>query len=258
MGENYLGYPVVLGPKNVDKLTKQLQGRFLKHTKEMVVKDLPPKIFVDVPLQMGDEQLRLYEDIRKSKDIEVETQKGTLVIPSALSKITRLQQAASLGLSIGPEFDVPSVKVDWTMEFIDDHPELSVVVFTRFVATAQRILDLLQEGGVQATGFFGPRTSFPIEFLNGEAKVLVATIAKAGEGLDLKRSHAAIFVDQEWSTIKMQQAYDRIHRLGIDSPKMLYMLKCSPIDYLIAEAIDKKWDDAQLVYEAVQRQMLNA
>ena len=257
MGENYLGFQQVLGPRNVDQLAKQLKGRFMKHTKEMVVKDLPPKIFIDVPIQMEGEQLQMYEAIRKSKDIEVTTPQGDLVIPSALAKITRLQQAASAGITLGDEFDVPSCKVDWTLEFIDDHPELSVVVFTRFVATAQRILDRLTEVGVQACGFFGSKKSFPIEFLNGEVRILVATIAKAGEGLDLKRTNAAIFVDQEWSTIKMQQAYDRIHRLGIDMPKNLYMLKCSPVDYLISEKIERKWDDAQFVYEAVQRHMLN-
>lgn len=255
--ENYAGYPEVVGPKNTAHLAKQLSGRFMKHTKEMVVKDLPPKIFVDVPLQMEGEQLHLYEAIRKSKDIEVATERGELIIPSALAKLTRLQQVASASETLGPEFSAPSVKVDWTVEFIDDHPELSVVVFTRFVATAQLILDKLQEGGVQACGFFGSRASFPVEFLNGEARVLVATIAKAGEGLDLKRTQAAVFVDQEWSTIKMQQAYDRIHRLGIDAPKTLYVLKCSPVDHLIADAIDKKWDDAQLVYEAVQREIFN-
>jgi len=257
IGTNWAGYPIVLGPKNTDKLAKTLKGRFLKHTKEMVVRDLPPKMFIDVPLQMEGEQARLYEAVRKSKDIEVKTEKGDLIVPSALSKITRLQQIASLSAALGSEFAGPSVKVDWTAEFIDDHPELTVVVFTRFVKTAQTILTKLVDGGVQAVGFFGQGGSFPEEFLNGEARVLVATISKGGEGLDLKHADVAIFVDQEWSTIKMQQAYDRIHRLGVTTPKMIYVLMCSTVDFLIQEAIEKKWDDAQFVYAALQRHLLN-
>jgi SNF2 family DNA or RNA helicase len=257
MSVNDYGFSKVAGPKNVDLLAKQLKGRFLRHTKEMVAPQMPPKVFVDVPLRMEDEQLDLYEAIRNSKDIEVITEHGSLRIANALALIVRLQQAASCPQSLGPEFDLPSVKVDWTLEFIEDHSELSIVVFTRFVATAQKLLTTLNEGGVLAEGFFGAHAQFPTAFLDGTAKVLVVTIAKAGEGLDLKHANAAIFIDQEWSTIKMQQAYDRIHRLGVNDVKMLYRLTCSPVDELIQEAIEKKWNDAQLIYQAIERQVLH-
>lgn len=256
IGENYAGYPVVLGPRNMDHLAKVLRGRFLRHTKEQVVKDLPPRVHIDIPLQMYEAQAYLYDKIRRARDIEIQTPQGELLITNALARITRLQQVASAPSCLGDEFDVSSVKIDWVLEFVADHPELAVVVFTRFVRTAEIISELLTESGIAVDTFFGRTNTVPINFINGGSQVLVATIAKAGEGLDLKRANAAIFVDLEWSTIKMQQAYDRVHRLGIDAPKLIYTLQASPIDVLIAEAIEKKWDDAALVYQALQRQML--
>jgi SNF2 family DNA or RNA helicase len=257
MGFDKKGNWKVVGPKNVNGLARKLGRRFMRHTKEQVAPELPQKIFVYEPLQMEGRQQKLYDDIRLSRDIEVKTDEGKLIVPNALAKLVRLQQAASDPTSLGTAYTgYGSIKLDWTREFISDHPELSLVVFTRFVATAQRLYSLLVADGVLTSAYYGNAAGFPQMFLDRKTNVLVATIAKGGEGLDLKFVDAAIFVDQEWSTIRMQQAYDRIHRLGITVPKMLYVLHCSTIDTLIQDAIDKKWDDAALLYEALERNIL--
>jgi SNF2 family DNA or RNA helicase len=81
---------------------------------------------------------------------------------------------------------------------------------------------------------------------------LIGTIAAMGEGLNLQRASTAIFVDQEWSTIKMTQAYDRIHRLDITEPKVIYLLHCAnTVDNLILEALTNKWSQTELVYAAL-------
>jgi SNF2 family DNA or RNA helicase len=252
-GLNYAGYPVILGPANLEELSAKLRGRFIRHTKEQVAKDMPPKVFIPTVLEMDSRQLSLYESIRNAKDIEVVTAEGKLIVPNALAKIVRLQQVASAPLSLGDEWaSTPSVKVDWVMEFLEDNPTPRVVVFAKFVKTAKEIADRL---GPEATTFIGS-DSLPLDYLGGKTRILVATIAKGGEGLDLKDTDAAIFIDQEWSSIRMQQAYDRIHRLGAKAPKMIYMLQCSPVDVLIQDAIDKKFDDVQFVYQALERSIL--
>lgn len=253
MAYNYAGYPYVIGPKNLDHLAKRVRGRFFRHTKIEVADQLPEKIVVDVPLQMGPSQLALYEKIRKSRDIELEHNGGRLVIPNALSKIVRLQQAASLPRCLGDEFTEESVKVDWTIDFLDDNPELKVVVFAKFRKTALHVLQTLHRKKHSAVGFFGisPHNEFPEDFIKGRKRVLVATIGMAGEGMNLKDADVAIFIDQEWSSIKMQQAHDRIHRLGSKAEKkLLFVLLCSPVDRLVHEALAKKWSDTELVYTA--------
>jgi SNF2 family DNA or RNA helicase len=254
MGVNYMGYPVILGPAHLSELAEQLKGRYIRHTKEQVAPDMPPKVFIPVPLNMEAKQQRLYDAIRTSKDIEVTTPEGKLIVPNALAKIVRLQQAASVPKSLGDEYaDIASIKADWVVEFLDDNPQARVVVFTRFVASARYIADRLPPS--QVSTFFGSDPT-PLEYLGGDTRILVATIAKGGEGLDLKDTDAAIFVDQEWSSVRMRQAYDRIHRLGAKAPKMIYTLTCSPVDQLIQDAIDKKFDDIQLVNTALERSML--
>ncbi len=256
---DFWGYKKAKGPKNEAHLARLLKNRFLRHTKEMVATQLPPKVFVDVPLQMGEHQAKLYHQIRTTKDLEVKTDQGKLVVASELVRFVRMQQVASAPANLGDKYaEITSCKIDWTFDFITDNPDKYIVVFARFVRTAEEVHQMLLGANIEHDCYFGgsAKSQFPMRFAMGGVKVLVATIAMAGEGLDLKHAHAAIFIDQEWSTIKMQQAYDRIHRMGATFTKFLYMLRCSPVDELIAEAIEKKWDDAQLIYNAIERNVL--
>lgn len=247
----YLGYPEYKGSKNLDRLSALIGPFFLRRTKDEVAPELPPKIKTRVPLRLEGQQKRLYDTIAAAKDIEVPMSEVTgipqdiLVIKNVISKILRLQQITSDPRNM--HYEVDSAKVDWVRDYVVDNPNEPLLVLTKFRETAQRIAALL-DADLLIGGMTNPSTRI-VNWLTGKRQALVGTIATMGESLNLQRARTLIFVDQEWSTIKMKQAEDRIHRMDITEPKnIIYLYAAETVDDLVLEALDKKWSDAELAY----------
>lgn len=239
----------VIGVQNEDKLAQLVSPFVRRHTKLDVAADLPNKIVIPTRVAMLDIQHEVYQKIKHADDIVVESGPDLppLIITNALTKITRLQQVTSYPAMLGVRSG--SAKVEWTLEWLEDHPDEIVVIFTRFRATAEFIHSRVPNSAL----LMGGTDEVPVAWLNKEKRVLIGTIDAMGEGLNLQQASTAIFVDQEWSTIKMGQAYDRIHRLGITEPKIIYLLYCAgTVDSLIVEALTNKWSITEFVYAALR------
>lgn len=241
-------YKYELGPKNVGKLSKELVPVMLRRTKKEVEPELPERIEQAVFVPMNKKQQKLYNSIRKSKDIVFEHQDKEVFIANALSLFTKLHQVSVMPQLL--DWNYSSSKFEWLMEWLQDNPE-PVVVFSRYRGVIQRVYD-----AVECDVIVGGVRELPHRFLNGEVRVVAGTVGAMGEGLNLQRAEVAIFLDQVWSTTQMSQAIDRIHRIGIDSPRVIYYLHSSKTDLHVYEAIEKKWSDSEMVYEAVKNNVL--
>jgi SNF2 family DNA or RNA helicase len=241
---------VIGPPKNEQRLAKELGRVMVKRTKQDVAPDLPPRIEQHVALEMEEEQARVYKEIKNSDDIWVDVDDVSLVIPNVLSLIVRLQQISSRPALLG--FDARGSKLAWIEDWLSDNPNEPTIIFTKFRDMATHLTTALSDR--KPALIVGGVRTVPDEWRSGKTNLLVGTIAAMGEGLNLQRASTAIFVEQDWSTIKMQQAYDRIHRIGIDEPKLLYFLENrGTVDELVREALDKKWSENELVYAAVEQ-----
>jgi SNF2 family DNA or RNA helicase len=245
---DFYGYRHIKGPKNVDKLAKHIRTMFLRRTKEEVEPELPPRTFQTIPIHMYESQQEVYTSIEKSDDLLVKVKDVELYIPNLLALSIRLQQITSYPPILG--FDIPSAKIDWVKGWIEDNSTEQIVILTRFRSTADAIADTL--GRSTCDKIVGGVQGLPQGFLRGEKQAVVGTIAAMGEGLNLQRANFAAFVDLEYSTVLMNQAFDRIHRMNIDHPKVLYILQCTDtVDISIWRKITKKWTDAEFVYDLV-------
>jgi SNF2 family DNA or RNA helicase len=244
-GGKYAGASKIVGTKNELQLVDELSPFFIRYTKQQVAPELPPKTVTKVPVEMYPEQEALYNKIAKAKDIVVDE----IIIPNILARITRLQQVTSDPSAAGFG-TMPSAKCDWVAEYLEDNPEIAVVIFTRFRATAKALA-----ARFECEYIVGGTEEWP-EFLDGRNRVITGTIAAMGEGIDgLQRADVAIFVDQEWSTALMTNAMDRIHRLGIQAPKQIIHLYCPHTkDELVLRALDEKWTNQQLVYHYLEQE----
>lgn len=254
-----LGFQEVVGPKNLDELMQLIGPWTYRRTKQEVAPELPPKIYQDVHLEMEPQQQKLYDSIANAKDIEVEISSDLLadgddedinymVIRNALAKMVRLQQVTSDPHLLG--YGITGIKEEWVCDFVEDNPDTSMIVFTRFRDTAVRLSAKLRAsllvGGQRPTAQIAP-------WLVGKKQVLVGTIDSMGEGLNLQRASVAVFLDLHWSSLKMQQAEDRIHRIDITEPKqIIHLVAANSIDLLIKEALAKKWSEHELVLNYIQ------
>lgn len=234
--EKYL----VGGPKDPVAFGELLQQYMLRRTKSEVVPQLPEKIIIEQKIDLLPEQQKLYGTMKKQNDIIVTLDNGVeLTIPNALAMLTRLQQ-----LSVWPPLlpsdasPAGSGKLDWLATFLTDHEGEPVVVFTRFRAVAEHLHTAY--GGDIVIG--GQRE------VSDNPTFCVGTIDAMGEGLNFQWAKHAIFLDSHWSTIKMTQAIDRIHRMNITEPKNLYFLWSTREDKLVIDAFNNKMSEAELVY----------
>ena len=230
---------VVGGPKDPVAFGQLLQPFMLRRTKAEVAPELPEKIVIEQRVDMLPKQQKLYDTIRCQKDIIVTLENGSqLLIGNALTLLTRLQQVATWPALLEETGVEGSGKLDWLAGFVADHENEPIVVFTRFRAVAEHVHSIY--GGDIVIGGRREITENP--------KFCVGTIDAMGEGLNFQWAKHAIFMDSHWSTIKMTQAIDRIHRINIAEPKNIYFLWSTYEDKLVLDAFNNKMSETELVY----------
>ena len=227
---------VVGAPKHPEAFGNILKPYMIRRTKEEVAPALPEKILIEEHVAMTEKQQAIYDQLKKSTDIEVQVEDKTLLIQNVLALITKLQQVSSFPPLLGLSAD--SGKMNWLKDFLDDHKGEPTVIFTRFRNSAIHLADTLGCGLIIG----GERREV------GDTGLLVGTIDAMGEGLNLQWAKHAIFIDSHWSTIKMTQAIDRIHRIDIKEPKNIYLLWSTKEDRLVLDALDHKWSESEMVY----------
>ena len=236
---NYFEHFQYGGPLNPEEFSDMLSRYMIRRTKQDVRKDMPEKVLVETRVDMLLAQQNRYDSFKAAQDVLVEVDDQEFLIKNILAQITLLQQ-----LSTDPEMvglKGTSGKLLWLKEFLEDHPTENVVIFSRFRAVVEKLAkqykgDLIV-GGERGT-----------DFIEGRNRLLFGTIEAMGEGLNLQRGKYAIFLDSHWSTIRMTQAIDRIHRINIDEDKVIYLLHSCAEDELVLDALDHKWTEAELVY----------
>lgn len=250
----WTGYTKILGVVDAQKLANEISFCTFQRNKRDVAPELPPRIEEDIILEMEPKQKALFDRIRKAKDIVADFEGYELtgeevkdLIQTPLVKLVRMLQIASDPRLVG--VDAPSVKLEWLREWLENNPEEVTVIFTRFRRTAELLAQELE--ACICVGGADPKLWQP--FLEGKNRLLVGTIAGMSEGLNLQMASTAIFIDMEWSAIKMEQALDRIHRINITEPKYIINLivKGSP-DVLVAKALRHQWSEAELIKNFLQ------
>ena len=226
--------------KDPEAFNRLLEPWFLRRTKEQVLPDLPPKIEIEVKVQMTERQRRIYNDLANSKDVVVNVEDEQLIVLNALSLLTKLQQVSTSPSLLGLSVKEKGSKIAWVEDHIGDHPERKVVLFTRFIETARELAGMLKceclaEGG-----------GSPRPFQRGHHQYVVGTIDSMGESLDFPMADDAVFVETHHSSIKMQQAIDRVHRGNITTPKNIYYLLSSPTDRRILKTAKDKIEERDM------------
>lgn len=243
--EGELGSAIKInGVQDGAKFSRAIAPYVVRRSKQDVAPMLPQKIIQHIAVEMTPKQADLYDRIKFAAETDATLDDGsTLIMSNVLARILRLQQAAVDPRLLGT--DINGAKIDWLLEYIDDNPNDTLLVFTRFRDTAIRVAHLLgvpsYVGGSKLTNF----TQYPR---------LVATIDAAKEGLNLGHIWSTVFLDCHWSSIAMAQAMDRTERdLAATVPRIIMYLNAvgrlgePTVDALVRQALENKWETIDLV-----------
>lgn len=236
---NWAGFREAAGinPNERQTFSRVVGPYILRRTKAQVLPDLPPRIDTVVPVEMTDEQSALYQRVKSEPFV------GEKYIPNYLARLVRLLQVSSSPKLL--DFDIESGKLHWIYDWLSDNPEVPVVIMSHFRGVA---IDLAKKYGGACCVGGGKAAEEAERFVRGDCRLLVGTIAAAGESLNLQRADVLIFADQVWSTRLMIQATDRIHRVGIKSSKQIYyLLSKGTVDEVVYSAFKHNWSEAELI-----------
>lgn len=247
--QGFGGTRIELGLKNPQLLADTLAPYVLGRKKKDVEPELPELIIKDVPLAMTAEHAKLYRAVAKQYFINLgeEAEVGELFIKSALHRLSLLQKAAIDPSLIGST--AAGTKTEWILDWLEDYAGEQLVVFTHFKDYAHGLGVRIQNSEV-VTGNVpaARRAEIVSDFQKGNVRVLVGTIDTMSESINLQNASYAVFTDLHSSSIMMDQAYGRVHRIGSRGDVVITRLLTEhTVDFLAKARLDRKFGDIETV-----------
>ncbi len=210
-------------------LARLVHPFLLRRTKGAVATDLPERIEIPVPVELGPTERNLYEAARLDAiDRIADGEDGRFHVLAALTRLRQLACHPRLVLdSAGPD----SAKLDTLRELLrelreGDHKAL---VFSQFTSHLAIVRAALERDGLRICYLDG---STPAEerqrqvdsFQRGGADVFLISLKAGGTGLTLTAATYVFHLDPWWNPAVENQATDRAHRIGQTEPVTVYRL----------------------------------
>lgn len=226
------------GISNSDELHSILkESLMIRRKKEEVLKELPDKTYTIIPIELDNysEYKRAEEDIytyiknelvielqKIENDLRSDLQVTTDILQKDMiieEKLEKISQAPTLvQIEVLKQLAVKGILntiFDWIDNFIESGEKLVLFAVHRWVIDA-----LMKRYGKKVVRIDG---SVPIEqrqqivekFQNDKnIRIFVGNIKAAGVGLTLTASNTVTFIEYPWTPGDLQQAEDRVHRIG--------------------------------------------
>ncbi len=237
--------------ERVQFLKLKLKPLVLRRKKQEVLKELSEKSETTIEVPFIKKQKDLYKKIALSWNQTVQesvTQEGVGKSQMAmLTALLRLRQVCSDPAGI-PDVKFPEVppKLELVADRIEELVEEghSVVVFTQFIATLQRVEGLFSEKKISFNVLHGSLSrkareqaleDFNVEHSEGQGKVLLMTLKTGGVGLNLTKASYVFHLDPWWNPAAENQASDRVHRIGQKKSVFVYRL-------IMKESVEEKME----------------
>lgn len=249
----------LVGYRHLKELIKKVR-KFSYRVKKEQCFDLPPKVWVDVPVEMSDKAWRIYTKMAEEMIAEIE---GGYITTAkiVLTKLLRLSQITS-GFAKDEDkivriFD--DAKLKTCMDLVKDlviEEGHKVVIFCRFIPDVERVEKQLLKMRVGYRKLDGSvpskhRDSLYEEFQSDpKVQVFIAQIQAGSEGIELFAADACIYYSMNHSLINYAQSQDRLHRPGAEMhDKITYYRLIVPrtVDVLTYRSLEEKTNIAKLV-----------
>lgn len=226
----------IMGERNMDELSDALSGIVLRRTKAEVAQWLPPLTKTLIPVELSTDQRSSYEARRTEARILLGNDTEHFIL-NPLQRTTLLRQATSETRALA------------AVELFDTL-NAPAIIFTYFKDTAMQIDFALAARGHRSFAITGTtpdatRVHYLVNWRNSRSKpaALVVTLGVGGVGLSLDEADVVIFAGMSWSSVEMEQALERIHRVTSTRPKHAYYIACkNTLDEAVLWAAEEKAD----------------
>jgi len=238
----------------LDELGRRLEPVMIRRTKAQCLPQLPPKVYQTQHVDMEGDQLAEYkrmEEFMFATYSEMPETDFKLQAMMALSQLLRLQQISDGFLSSEghePQWFASQPKLvalDQVVQDVVVDQNEKMVVWSRFRPATDAIAKrYAKHGAVCYTGSTpqNQRAVMVDRFMNDpDCRVFVGQIHTGGLGLTLTSAQTQVFYDLWWSPAIVQQAEDRLHRIGTRGTVQVIRLLCrDSIDENVEKMLNTK------------------
>ena len=204
----------------------------LRRTKQEVVEELPEKTEINVPVELTDDELAVYEVIRRrAKQLLEDEQASAGVSVNTLAEITRLRQAACSAQLVEKNWTGDCSKLTALSDLLQEiigggNAVLIFSQFTSFLAIAREMLDRQKQPYLYLDGSVSvkQRDKLVQDFQHGRCPIFLISLKAGGLGLNLTGANYVIHLDPWWNPAIEQQATDRAYRIGQRQSVTVYHL----------------------------------
>lgn len=212
------------------QLKRLIQPFMLRRTKNDVLDDLPEKNEIVLPVELTEEELSVYEFIRRRAENMLK-EDGNKIEVQTLAEITRLRQAACSASLVDKEWKGGCAKIDLLMSTLENITTGGnrTLLFSQFTSFLDIVRKRLDEAGVEYLYLDGSTTIKQREklvqrFQQGETSLFIISLKAGGLGLNLTGANYVVHLDPWWNPAIEQQATDRAHRIGQQQNVTVYHL----------------------------------
>lgn len=231
-------------PEKEAELQRMLSTYMVRHLKSEVLKDLPPKMYIDVDCKMHPKQAKQYKQFAKEAEIKMETER--MSVQNVLDEYTRLKQFAcawqkvekvgkrenSYGDTVPVWKLTPQAEACGKLPYLidklaeqgitpqDPDGDSVAVVGSQFKQVVIMLHDHLNKIGIKAEMITGDtkekdrkdiKRRFQDERGDDSPRVLLL-VTTAAVSLTLDRADTVHIMDETWNPDDQEQLEDRIHR----------------------------------------------
>ncbi|QNR21201.1 DEAD/DEAH box helicase family protein [Exiguobacterium sp. Helios] len=234
-----------------DEIKRFIRPFLMRRTKGEVLQDLPKKRIVHHYTDLGPTQKKLYASYLAKLQLETlqhldETKREDRI--KLLAGLTRLRQICCDPALFIDGYTGESTKLERLLTLIEEklatgHRLLIFSQYTKMLGHIRERLAARQLAHLLLTGEtpVENRVALCDRFNAGEVDVFLISLKAGGTGLNLATADTVILYDSWWNPAVEQQAADRAHRLGQQSPvEVIKLLMIGTIEEKMAELQDRK------------------
>lgn len=204
------------------QLKRIVQPFMLRRTKQEVVEELPDKTEITMPVELSEDELAVYEVIRRrAKELLEDEKASASVSVNTLAEITRLRQAACSAQLAEKNWKGECSKINVLTDLLSEivgggNAVLVFSQFTSFLAMVRQALDKQKQPYLYLDGSVPvqQRDQLVQQFQRGQCPVFLISLKAGGLGLNLTGANYVIHLDPWWNPAIEEQATDRAYRIG--------------------------------------------
>lgn len=207
------------GTPDLRQLSKLTKEYILRRTKDLVMKDMPPRIDRDAELELTDAQQLAYRTAEKEGVIQLNELGDSITVQHVFELVLRLKQIANYDPLTGESAKLERLVADMEEVAASGGKAILFSQWTKtldwLAARLQPFNPLIYHGGVPTP----KREPILAKFKSDpDAHILLMSYGTGAVGLNLQFAGYVFLYDRWWNPAVEDQAINRAHRIGVKNP----------------------------------------